>query len=226
MNYNKAISSLGFEKLAVYYGLLQTNGLSCVSIGSGNGSVERQLAPDGSIICVDPEPTKFQKNDPEHQSQDPAYATTDTLVVDQPNLVDGCNMFLNYPYSNKEGRYDVEAVKLLRPKQILAVLDTSGGAGSDLFLEWLKDVVPNMDAFMMEKDFYWAGVTNQEDLWLLEEMPNYSVMESTAVSVGGTAGPFIRRYLLLVRTEDLPENYETTQVRFVDTGEVDDCTIC
>jgi hypothetical protein len=58
------------------------------------------------------------------------------LMETHPELVGNCSVFINWPEpSNSE--YDIESIKLLKPRHILTICETTGSAGGRKFLEWL-----------------------------------------------------------------------------------------
>lgn len=224
-NYNYVIRNLGIDLLKSYFEVLQDNNLTCISVGSGNGSVEKELKPDESIVCVDPEPFSFQETNPSHPTQNPQYDNIDNLLEERKELTDNCNLFLNYPYPNMKGRYDIESIKKLKPKRILTVLDTSGGAGSDLFLNYLDHCVPNMFEFKSFCDFLWVDTLDEDEEMLISKVPEYKILESSTANVKCSfIGTCVRRYMLLVRTEDFPSDYFPKYEKFI-TKLVDPVTI-
>ena len=55
---NRCIMAIGLPILRQYYQLLKDSPV--VSVGSGDGSVEKLLDPSDKFICVDPYPNSYQ----------------------------------------------------------------------------------------------------------------------------------------------------------------------
>src|SRR5579872_530899 len=113
-----------------------------VSVGSGSGYVEKQCMErikNLHMILVDP--VNPAENDfdpvPNHLSQDPAYKFTSDLILDKPEIVSNCHLFLNWPLPDpNEDVYDYEAILLLKPKKIIICCEISGSSGSQKLLAW------------------------------------------------------------------------------------------
>lgn len=111
--------------------------IAVVSVGSGNGVVERKLNDDLEIkvICVDPEPNRYLScADP----MLPDYPSVPALVAARPEIQGNCILLLNWASPN-ESTYDIEAVRDLRPLDVVAVVETTTGiAGGCEFHSWLE----------------------------------------------------------------------------------------
>ncbi len=244
---NKGIKYLGQNLFFQYWEeFTNLNNYEIISVGSGNGTVEKHLENKYNqfITCVDPDPHSFQKSTtmpmpmPMHTPMPmlmhtpmpmhmpvhmPDYPTCEQLISNNKNAVNNCNLFLNWPTPNDKYRYDMNAVKDLKPKAIFAVLETSGSAGSDIFLQWLNKHVSNMDDFR-HNDFEWNSYGN---IWsILDEMPKYQILESSVVEHNAPMGPFLYRYIILV--QDLSNEYEPKMDKFIgtiDKPDGQDCSI-
>ena len=162
---NKAIVKIGIEELDSFFELLiGDNSDPIISIGSGLGSIEAYLEDKygKKIICVDPVPYSWQEPSKEsflQRTHAPDYNKCNDLIKDQPDLVGNSNLFLNWALPNDNGEnYDLKAIMDLKPKRILVICESSGGAGGNWFLHWYRDHVTNISEFTeSSKDFYWIG---------------------------------------------------------------------
>lgn len=109
-----------------------------VSIGSGNSYFESLLEIKFKIkiICVEPDPNKFNPINKMHRLPD--YDYTINLVNAKPKIVDNCILILNW-CDPAYAQYDLEAVSLLKPKSIIWIGETNIGCASGYkFHYWLK----------------------------------------------------------------------------------------
>lgn len=141
----------GWQALAEHFiEMSQRNGLTTVSAGSGDGTVEKalidaaqryivskrqgSLSPEREaeltnlarviergIITVDPDPNVAAE-----------FKTVAALARDMPQLISRCNLLLIWTLPN-EANYDDEALATLRPERWTAVVDVTGSAGSSSF---------------------------------------------------------------------------------------------
>ncbi len=128
-------------------------GKPVVSVGSGNGTTEalarvffmnerpprkkKMMPPE--IIGVDPKPQNYYPASPEIWetfSVKPSFATVSDLVINRPELVGKCVMWLIWaPYFLE---FDMEALVLLQPTHIVIHTDLMGTACSPSFNRWLS----------------------------------------------------------------------------------------
>jgi hypothetical protein len=212
---------------------MQQNNFPCVSIGSGRGSIERRLE-DGRdiIICVDPNPTSYQRVSRTFPDKPPKYKDVHELKAAEPNLIGQCNILLNWPNPDKEGRFDLESILLLHPRRVLLVIDTTGGSGSDELLCWLQSLPSFKKNFEIKPSRDFRG----EFGWINEcdnpPLPSYRVSESSFYAVAGNSSfsDAVYRYVLLVRNDDTeyPDDYVPKMkkcVGFDEQGDEDGCSI-
>lgn len=147
---NPAIHSFGFDRVftlvAQFCKTYPT--LPLVSVGCGIGIVERQVRVKVSndFFLVDPAPTSFYPY-AKHNAHEmivtagmPAtHSYTKELVLTNPEIAkgDACLLLLNWcDYGLND--YDLEAIRLLKPRAIFAITDNTGSAGSTQFHEFFK----------------------------------------------------------------------------------------
>lgn len=109
-----------------------------ISIGSGNGVVEKYLDDmfNINIICVDPLPETYLPA-PEKLGKKPIFHDINDLVNSNPKLIESCNLLLNWTYPDLS--YDIEAINILKPKWIIWIGEKQGAAGGDEFhMLWKK----------------------------------------------------------------------------------------
>jgi hypothetical protein len=184
----------GRRYLFQYYDEMQCNGAPCVSVGSGRGTTEYGLDPE--IICVDPSPHSYQMES-STKGIDPHYPYVKNLIDIRPEIVGECNLFLNWPYPDTRGRYDIEAISLLKPRRIFLVIETTGGSGSDALLSWLREL-PSFERFEVEDEFTWVRAVEPPTT------PIYHVMESTVQCYNGKTSytTYRYRYVMLFRDDE------------------------
>ncbi len=118
-----------------------------VSLGSGNGVVERILCKrlDRNIVCIDSEFNKFIFA-PEKFTKLPNFNTVDDYLQSDEKSNENMVLFINWPepsmgFDVTKGDtlpYDYEAVMKLKPEHIIIVYDPSGASGSTLFINWIE----------------------------------------------------------------------------------------
>ncbi len=122
--------------------------LPLVSIGSGMGIIERATSANvkNEFILVDPAPNSFFKLDYFDEvvakyGLAPHYPYTKDLVLARPELASspaGCILLLNW-CSHGDDDYDLQALRLLRPRAVFAIVEVTGSAGSKQFHAYLKE---------------------------------------------------------------------------------------
>ena len=192
INLNRCVTVIGLPILSQHYQILKE--YPVVSVGSGNGSVEKCLDPSDKIICVDPCPQSFQ-SEPTRYSHPPDYKIVKDLVNVKSDLIGECSIFLNWPSPSNPflntNPYDVEAIRLLKPKLILLVLERSGSSGSVELIGSLSKLIE------LENEKY---ITEDEKMFHC--LDNYSVAYHTScVDKVSDMGPYLYSYVLLKRKD-------------------------
>lgn len=136
--YSKGVFFLGPENVQEYFRNLRiASSLPIISVGSGNGVIEREIekAFDIQMICVDPDPLSWSIETPGYRP--PEYATIDDLILDRPELIENCNMFINWAYPIYA--YDMDALNKMLPHNVVTVIDVGihRGSGSEMFHSWM-----------------------------------------------------------------------------------------
>ena len=104
-----------------------------VSVGSGNGQVEKALREDGlKMTTIEPFPNAF--NPLEEQIQ-PDFDYVDSYITASENSQPPQNLVLLLNWAEPSLDYDQEAIDKLQPQFILSVYETSGGAGVSVTME-------------------------------------------------------------------------------------------
>lgn len=130
--------------------------LPIISVGSGNGIVEYHLdiMLKTNIICVDPNPLSWCKEKKIYKQ--PMYS----YITEIPEeYINNCIVFINWSFPSENGEYDIESIKLLKPKSIITIVETGvyRGAGSlklHYFLsKYVKTLGHYKDDFIIEDKF-------------------------------------------------------------------------
>jgi hypothetical protein len=137
--YSTGVLLLGTGNVYEYIkNLLQISKLPLISIGSGNGVIERKIEEKFKInvICIDPTPLSWSLSVSENKLPD--YLTMDELINKNKTLIGSCNLFLNWCYPDHT--YDIESIILLKPRNLIIITDLSDlhGAGGCAFHDFLK----------------------------------------------------------------------------------------
>jgi len=122
-----------------------------VSVGSGDGAIEKLLFFNKKVVCVDPNPgygysiELFIK---------PEFDFTASLVKARPSIVSDCSLWLFWPnpacFFCQSGtcvdpklhhvEYDFEAIQLLNPKMITMLVSLDENAsGSKKLSDWVRN---------------------------------------------------------------------------------------
>lgn len=112
-------------------------GFPLVEVGSGDARAMKWLMtvnPKVEAYCVDPNPKSYTNNEP---SIEPCAATVDDLIEKNPDLVQNCVLVLIRPTPSL--RYDIDAIRLLRPRGIFAMISIDGSDGSDRMQYFAND---------------------------------------------------------------------------------------
>jgi hypothetical protein len=214
---NKAIQYVGLDIFEEYWKIFnEFESKQIISVGSGNGTLEYYLNQKygSDIICIDPSPNSYQKNPDSSNTLDPLFPTCDELLQKMPYLISDCKLFLNWSTPNEEGRFDIYAIKDLKPKYIFVVCDTSGAGGSDLFLTWLLHYVPNFADFTFDKnDGNFVNSIDDykdEEKTIFDKLPKYKILESTYRQIIGKCDTLFTRYVILTQNDNASE-YKISQ---------------
>lgn len=118
----------------------QISSFPIISIGSGNGVIEKEIEESLGIeiICVDPTPLSWSLSTDESKAHMPDFPTVADLARDRPDLIGKCNIFVNWAYPTH--CYDMEALLVLKPRNVVTVVDVGPlrGAGGRSFHTWMK----------------------------------------------------------------------------------------
>ena len=139
---NKAIRSFGID---VFYDIFkkvnEKYNLPIVSVGSGNGAFEQILIDklNLNIICIDPNPLKYNSNLLTKPFIEPHYKSVDEFI---PFYNGNCVLLLNWCEPN-DSTYDYEAITKLRPISIISIYEIYhggyGAAGGQKFFDYVKN---------------------------------------------------------------------------------------
>ena len=134
---NKAIQHIGMYLVSKYFEELYKtcNNLQVISVGSGDGFVERLLEKDHSkeIICVDP--IKYNKDPEEYKTS--TFNDVDHLLTTSPTYKNNCMLFLNWSTPNNSS-YDFDAIQKLKPNHCVIIFESTGSAGGKNLQKWLN----------------------------------------------------------------------------------------
>lgn len=216
LSLNHAISKIGTKIFEEYWKIfIGFNNDKIISLGSGIGTIEYYLQETykHNIICVDPDPDSFQKRLSDESGIDPQYSTCDQLIEENKDLISNCNLFINWPLPNADGRYDIYAINDLQPKNIFVVCETSGTSGSDMFLHWLKNYIEEIKTFAKDDDFKWTLFSEKDDYF--KNIPKYKIIESTAQQLNNGNEVLYHRYIILARKDVYPQKYKRTENIFL-----------
>jgi len=211
---NGCTKYLGLEKLeTIFRSLTSLSDKQLLSVGSGLGTIEKHIENKigTNFICIDPAPRSWQHTYPglleeEHM---PEYPLVPDLVGTKPELVKNCNLFLGFCTPNQTaGNYDMHAIFDLRPECIVVSCESSGSAGSTLFLTWLKMLADKQA--MWTGEFSWVGRMNTAEHPKLDEFAsNYSIVSYYTCKLEAMGGPFHYKYVLIKRKDvKMTEDFE------------------
>jgi len=136
--------SIGYEAYKEYAAYLakciehhtEQKDASVIDVGCGLGTTTHMLAevmPERDVYGLDPKPESFERPG-DRKKQKPRIATVNDLSDEE--IAKCVAASIVWPYPN-DSTYDMEAVEKLKPKFILTVVETTGGAGGQQFLHWL-----------------------------------------------------------------------------------------
>jgi hypothetical protein len=117
----------------------QVSKFPIISVGSGNGVVEREIETSLGIqiLCVDPTPLSWSMSTEPDECHMPDFPTITDLARERPELIGKCNIFINWAYPTHV--YDMEALLVMQPMNVVTVLDVGPlrGAGGRAFHTWM-----------------------------------------------------------------------------------------
>lgn len=122
-----------------------------ISIGSGQGIIEgfMHYMTGVNIICIDPNPSSYQKipeQDLTHSRVASVVGRMRTLplfrnikhYIDSSEELQNITLMINWPSPGQIVPWDINAIKLLKPKNIVVLFDMFGVAGSYELTTWLS----------------------------------------------------------------------------------------
>lgn len=130
--YSAGVLILGRPNIYEYIkNLINMSKLQIISIGSGNGAIENDIEKKFgiNIICIDPSPLSWSIITDEYKS--PEYETMEQLIISNNNLINNSNLFINWSFPTFD--YDIESIILLKPKNIIIIVDLSPHHASGSF---------------------------------------------------------------------------------------------
>jgi hypothetical protein len=122
--YSTGVVLLGKENVYEYIkNILKISNLEIVSVGSGNGIIEKNIEEKFNIkmICIDPTPLLWSLSTDENRLPD--YDTTSDLLKERNKLKNNCNLLINWSYPDHS--YDIESIIMLKPRNIIIITDLS-----------------------------------------------------------------------------------------------------
>lgn len=173
---NPALQQIGLNILLEYFiAIKTTTNCPIVSVGSGNGHVEKYIEKfldRVEIICVDPVSEKdlyllnMGAGLSESEVKNPQFVCVEELLLLRPELVSNSTTFLNWSEPN-DSTYDYESVKALDSENVLVVFESTGSGGGKIMQQWLN----------------YCGVTTDQiatpEEIELYKFPKYFVVKST-----------------------------------------------
>ena len=166
-----------------------------VSVGSGNGVFEKSINLEGiDVICIDP--VKSVNNDDCKWGLKPKYKYVKNALRKEPSLK-GQNLILIAPYTfmfmGDGSEYDIEAIKLLKPKKIFLLVDLAGTSGS---YDLIHSIIAGKDKVIIDKNNrYKVLYQKTKKVIKFEEDEN----EDLSSDGGDTTNPFYvygRKYMI------------------------------
>jgi hypothetical protein len=106
-----------------------------VEVGSGNGHfaafIEKEL--NTKVITIDPDSTG-RGFIPSINVKHPDYDSVESFMM--TGVPDPLLLIINWPEPNLD--YDINAIRSLKPHQILLIIESTGAAGSEELLDWVS----------------------------------------------------------------------------------------
>ena len=149
---NLAITYFGYNVFCqVAFKISRDMSHNVLSIGSGRGFMEGfiKYLTGLSIICIDPNPTSWQPKPLtthdiiENMCTPPSYKTVEHMLscqMDHDLFEKPNKLIINWPSPNQAENFDSSAIRILRPEEIILVVELFGGAGSSQLIDWLSTI--------------------------------------------------------------------------------------
>lgn len=134
---NPALKQIGLPVLEQYFRTIyDVSSDPIVSIGSGNGYIERHMEKlfGKSIYCVDPNRI-INSNSELYKTSE--HENVYKLLEANSSVHEHSTMFINWSTPN-ESTYDFEAIKAIIPNNLLIVFESTGSGGGRLLQKWLN----------------------------------------------------------------------------------------
>ncbi len=138
-----------------------TDDVEIISVGSGNGKLEKYLKNNGylNIICIEPE--IFSHNVEKIIHNKPDYNIVDEIIIKKPSIVSNCYLMIIWPSGKdkKDCGYDIDAIKKLKPSRILVLYENTGYSGSNELRKFLNNpgkewnCIELINVYHFKKDF-------------------------------------------------------------------------
>ena len=223
-----AVNKIGIDKLDEFYQIfIRFNSDQIISVGSGECGLEVHLEEkfDRKILCVDPNPT-FHGNDNALflKTRDPDYPLVDDLIKDNEELVGNCNVILNWPSPNDQGRsFDILAIKTLNPKMVFLLFEESGSSGSPDLINWIGSKVEGYEDSRLGLSMYVMGMTELD----LSKCPNtkYRMVSDHTHTMRTKIDRFSYKYLILSREDQDIGDFEPIIEKNESFNDTDECCV-
>lgn len=133
------LKTIGKQLFSDYIKSLPINE-SIIEVGSGNGYISSFISDLGyNVIPIDPLVQKYYAPSIDSVLLFPKYESVNRCLMNEPQLIDKCNILLNWCTPNC-GNYDYDAIRLLKPKNIIVITELTGFANSNIFQSWLREI--------------------------------------------------------------------------------------
>jgi hypothetical protein len=121
------------------------NGGGTISVGSGNGALEKLLGDDHNIdvVCVDPDPESWTQSGYIHLA--PQFRTVQHMLEEQPDIINDHMTLLLVTPAPCEMDYDIQSIELLNPYRICIISELTGSCSSSRFWKWYERLFGEAD---------------------------------------------------------------------------------
>jgi len=137
---NKGIKQLGLHRVLTQMDkvIAKHPGLPLISVGSGDGLLESQILernPFLQMYLIDPDPTSYYiyEKQPHPIVRQPDFRSTKQYVQKIRKQGKEENSILLLNWATPDLAYDMEAIRLLKPKVVVVIHDQAESAGSTNF---------------------------------------------------------------------------------------------